>query len=64
MTQLEMELLSTGISNKVMFLLTKESKYRDVSCSAMVHLRQQGSIDEAMYREFVEDMNNANSNRH
>ena len=56
LSQNEIALMTTGISNKVMFLLNKESRYRDASCNAMSKLKQGGMVDEAIYREFVEDM--------
>ena len=56
MTSYEFNLFSISITDKIMFLLTKEPRYREASCNAMSKLKQDGTIDEAMYREFVEDM--------
>ena len=56
MTSYEFNLFSISITDKVMFLLTKKSFYREASCNAMSKLKQDGIIDEATYREFVEDM--------
>lgn len=56
LSKYEFELMSVSITDKVMFLLTNESRYRDASCNAMSKLKQGGMVDEAMYREFVGDM--------